>query len=438
MPSKSSSETPAIQVCGVSKHYSRQAQGLRQVARLLLGRKQATSDGFLALSPLSFTVKRGETLAIIGRNGAGKSTLLQIICSTLTPSTGTVQVNGRLGALLELGAGFNPEFTGRENIYLSGAVYGLSREQIRQRLDAILAFAEIGEHIDQPVKTYSSGMFVRLAFAVIAHIDAEILIIDEALAVGDVYFTQKCMRYLEDFAKQGTLVFVSHDTHTVTRLCQRAIWIDQGQLMLIADSKTVVNKYLASFYEDRLKVDSSPDKAATVTTATPAATINNFNSAFGLGGAVITECRLHDEQGNPLLKMEHAQHVQLQVSCRAIEPIQQPIIGFFIKDRLGQPLCGYNTLSILKDWHALNPGECRTVNFRFYLPLLASGSYTITVALAAGSQHEHVQHHWVHDILSFKAQADPDLVGLFSLEQVTCTLAPQDTHHPQESPSEVV
>ncbi|NLY16455.1 MAG: ABC transporter ATP-binding protein [Gammaproteobacteria bacterium] len=418
MHSKTPSAAPAIQVCGVSKHYSRQTQGLRQVVRLLLGRKQGTADGFQALSPLSFTVKRGETLAIIGRNGAGKSTLLQIICSTLTPSTGTVQVNGRLGALLELGAGFNPDFTGRENIYLSAALYGLTREQIRQRFDAILAFAEIGEHIDHPVKTYSSGMFVRLAFAVIAHIDAEILVIDEALAVGDVYFTQKCMRFLEDFSRRGTLIFVSHDTHTVTRLCQRAIWIDQGQLMLIADSKTVVNKYLASFYEDRLESASAENKADLM----PAGSTNNFSSAFGLGGASITSCHLYDEQGERLFKLEQAQRVRLEVRCRAFEHIQQPILGFFIKDRLGQPLCGYNTLKKLDAWHSLAAGDQQTITFSFYLPLLATGTYTITVALAAGTQHEHVQHHWVHDILSFKAQADPDLVGLVTLEQATCSL----------------
>src|SRR5690606_32134565 len=192
-------------------------------------------------------------------NGSGKSTLLQLICGTLTPTAGEIQVNGRVAALLELGAGFNPEFTGRENVYLNGAILGLSREEIDARLDDIFAFADIGEFVDQPVKTYSSGMYVRLAFAVIAHVDADILIIDEALAVGDALFTQKCMRFLRKFREHGTLLFVSHDSHAVTNLCQRAIWLQQGRIVEQGSAKEVSEAYLASLFQSSNTRTASPE-----------------------------------------------------------------------------------------------------------------------------------------------------------------------------------
>src|SRR5450759_1720920 len=183
---------------------------------------------FWALKDISFEIKKGETVGIIGRNGSGKSTLLQLICGTLSPTGGSVATNGRIAALLELGSGFNPEFTGRENVYMNAAVLGLSKEEVDQRFDAIAAFADIGYFIEQPVKAYSSGMMVRLAFAVIAHVNADILVIDEALSVGDAIFTQKCARFLRAFREKGTLLLVSHDTSSVINLCQSAIWLDQG------------------------------------------------------------------------------------------------------------------------------------------------------------------------------------------------------------------
>ena len=222
------------------------------------GRKKLFRE-FWALDNVSLEIRQGETVGIIGRNGSGKSTLLQIICGTLNPSAGTVQVNGRIAALLELGSGFNPEFTGRENVFLSAAVLGLSREEVNARFDDIATFADIGDFIDQPVKTYSSGMYVRLAFAVVAHVDADILVIDEALAVGDAFFTQKCMRFLRRFKETGTLIFVSHDAGTVTGLCEKALWLDRGCPKAYDSAKLVSEKYLASLYtsEQATAVDSA-------------------------------------------------------------------------------------------------------------------------------------------------------------------------------------
>src|SRR5690349_312600 len=210
----------------------------RLLQGLFRGRRQFFRE-FWALRDVSFAVPKGETLAIIGRNGSGKSTLLQIICGTLAPTMGNVDVAGRVAGLLELGTGFNPEFTGREHVFLNATVLGLTREETAARFDDIAAFADIGSFIDQPVKTYSSGMYVRLAFSVIAHVDADILIVDEALSVGDAYFSQKCMRFLRKFREHGTLLFVSHDSGAVVNLCNRAVWLEQGRMRGMGDARVI-------------------------------------------------------------------------------------------------------------------------------------------------------------------------------------------------------
>jgi lipopolysaccharide transport system ATP-binding protein len=239
------SDEIAVAVHNVSKRYllyDRPQDRLKQSLFWRFGKSYARE--FWALRDVSFEVRRGETLGIIGRNGAGKSTLLQIIAGTLQPSRGKVQVNGRAVALLELGSGFNPEFTGRENVYLNGAIWGLGREEIDEHLDEITAFADIGEFIDQPVKLYSTGMYVRLAFAVHAAVPKEVLIVDEALAVGDSAFQRKCMATLEEFqAKGGSVLFVSHDTEQILRVCSRCALVDSGKLVILDKSKEVVDVY---------------------------------------------------------------------------------------------------------------------------------------------------------------------------------------------------
>lgn len=397
----------AIEVSNISKSFSSQGSSARRVARLLLGKPQPAAGAFNALSDISFTVRKGETLGIIGSNGAGKSTLLQIICGTLYPTSGKVVVQGKLAALLELGAGFNPEFTGRENVYLSAAVHGLTHEQIDARLNEILSFAEIGEFIDRPVKTYSSGMFVRLAFAIIAHVDAQILVIDEALAVGDIYFTQKCMRFLKAFAQTGTLLFVSHDTTTVVNLCDRAVWLKQGVLQKVGNARDVSEAYLSSVYENKLP------ETVTVSTQDNSA----FESAqFGVGGGRILACALLNAQGEKLHLLDHAQRVVVQVKIEALQAINPPIVGFFVKNRLGQHVFGDNTIKLLPQWQALAAGEVCEIRFSFTMPSLATGDYSIGAALAEGTQLEHVQHHWIHDALAFKTKADPNLTGFMAID----------------------
>lgn len=411
----------------------------RLLQGLWRGRKQFCRP-FWALRDVSFAIQRGETVGIIGRNGSGKSTLLQMICGTLTPTRGGLEVDGRVAALLELGAGFNPEFTGRENVYINGAILGLSREQIDGRYDDILAFADIGEFINQPVKTYSSGMFLRLAFAVIAHVDADVLIIDEALAVGDAVFTQKCMRFLRRFKESGTVLFVSHDINAVVNLCQRALWLEKGQLRMIGIAKDVCEAYQQSVLEEQqgpsaIDHGRSISKAVSVRESRPPGQIEpdngrapalmqieqfHFDSdrpAFGAGGIIITDVRLLDGAGRPLNRLvEGAETVVIEVRCLAERNVARPIVGFYVKDRLGQNLFGENTYQTYR----MNPveiskGQSFSARFEFAMPILPTGDYSICAAVAEGTQQDHVQHHWIHDALIFKAYTNMVQCGLMGI-----------------------
>lgn len=260
-----SSDDFSIRVEGLSKRYEIYAQPVDRLKQMILPRVQralqrparAWFSEFWALHDVSFNVRKGETVGIVGRNGSGKSTLLQMICGTLTPTLGTVAVNGRIAALLELGAGFNPEFTGRENVRLSGLLYGLSGQELKARFDAILDFAEIGEFVDQPVKTYSSGMYVRLAFAVAINVSPDVLVLDEALSVGDEAFQRKCFARIDQIRASGaTVLFVSHAASTVIELCNRALLLDRGELLTEGSPKHVVSRYQKLLYSPADKHES--------------------------------------------------------------------------------------------------------------------------------------------------------------------------------------
>jgi lipopolysaccharide transport system ATP-binding protein len=399
---------------------------------------------FWAVKDISFTVKKGETVGIIGRNGSGKSTLLQMICGTLNPSSGSIQTNGRIAALLELGSGFNPEFSGRENIYMNAAVLGLSNKEIDDRFDDIIAFADIGNFIEQPVKTYSSGMTVRLAFAVIAHVDADILVIDEALAVGDAFFSQKCMRFLRNFMKTGTVLFVSHSTESIKSLCSHVFWLEKGAVLEKGDPKEVCELYLEAFYEaqqgksttTKLKVITKPDNEKSVQDQR-LKYINNSNlrndlqvfrfdsdaKSFGKGGAQIFDVCLLDENHHRLTWIVGGEKVILRVLAHANQDLDTPIIGFFVKNHLGQDLFGDNTyLSYLNEDKSCEQGQELQADFQFNMPLLPLGHYTITVALANGSQTTHIQHHWIHDAVSFKSESSSVTSGLIGIPMLQVSL----------------
>lgn len=403
---------------------------------------------FWALRDVSFELKKGETIGIIGRNGSGKSTLLQIICGTLYPSDGEVEVQGRVAALLELGSGFNPEFTGRENVYLNAGILGLTREQTKFRFADIEAFADIGTFIDQPVKTYSSGMMVRLAFAVIAHVDADILVIDEALAVGDAFFTQKCMRFLRDFMKRGTVLFVSHDTAAVKSLCSRAIWLEKGQVLHDGSPKDVSERYLQAFYESQqgrgmaMRFKPSESEARDTPPKDQRRDLVNASNlrndlqvfefdpgaaSFGKGGAQIIEVNLLDSKGVRLTWVVGGERVCLRVVVRANEYLDSPIVGFYLKDKLGQILFGENTYLTHMDAQVpCEPGQLLEACFRFQMPILPVGNFAITVAVANGTQQEHVQHHWIHDALLFKSESTSVATGLIGIPMEAVTLEAHD------------
>ncbi len=435
----------AIRATALSKCYqiyATPAQRLKQFVLPRLRRWLGLSPKnhyreFWALHDVDFSVQRGQTVGIIGRNGSGKSTLLQIICGTLYPTQGEVQVQGRVAALLELGSGFNPEFTGRENVFFNAGVLGQPESVTRARFAAIEAFADIGDFIDQPVKTYSSGMLVRLAFAVIAHVDADVLVIDEALAVGDAFFTQKCMRFLREFMKTGTVLFVSHDTNAVKNLCNHAIWLDKGRLRQQGSPKAVCEAYLREFYAQQGQDTSSQDVAMAADDASthdfgdqrlPFLNASNLRNdlqvfpydpqtaSFGAGGAHITAVNLCDAAGQPLAWAVGGEAVRLRIVAKARQALSSPIMGFVVKDRLGQVLFGENTFLS----HQLDPVACEAdqelvAEFAFRMPRMPSGDYTVTASVAEGTQNDHVQHHWVFDALAFRSEATSAAAGLVGL-----------------------
>ncbi len=457
----------AIRVRGVGKTYliyDRPQDRLRQAIvprfRRLIGRRVEADATryfreFKALDDVSFDVPRGSTLGIIGRNGSGKSTLLQIICGTVAQTAGEVTVNGRIAALLELGSGFNPEFTGRENVFLNASILGLTREQTEERFESIQRFADIGDFIEQPVKTYSSGMVVRLAFAVIAHVDADILVIDEALSVGDAFFTQKCMRFLRQFMRTGTVLFVSHDTGALTSLCETAIWLDRGRKLLEASARTVSERYLEALVEDRQGVraatPSASGAAAVVDDRPPPSSgqsgarvddprlsllrespyrndidlfeFDSSNAGFGMGGGRIIDVRFAAADGKALAHLVGGEDVSLVVSAEALERIERPIIGFLVRDRLGQQLFGDNThLSTPAGSDPVEPGERFEAQFEFQMPILPQGDYSITVALADGTQSDHVHQQWIHDAVVFRSLSSSVSHGLVGIPMRRVTL----------------
>lgn len=435
-----------IDAAGLGKCYHVYERPSQRLLQGLVGDSRKFYQEFWALRGVDLRVRRGETLGIIGRNGSGKSTLLQLIAGTLAPTEGQIQVQGRVAALLELGSGFNPEFTGRENVFLNATILGLTNAEIEARLDRILAFADIGHFIDQPIRNYSSGMVMRLAFAVMANVDADVLIIDEALAVGDAFFTQKCMRFLREFKERGTLLFVSHDDSAVSGLCDTALWLDSGRCRAYGPAKDVVHGYLESVIAEREENSGSrsPRAARPVQHLRQAPVydarrewINTSNlrndiqvipfdpeaTGFGELRARMTDVSLCDEAGNRLAWCVGGESVVLEVELAADEPVERPIVGFYLKDRLGQQLFGDNTyLTTLDDPRAMQPGQCLRARFCFEMPRLRSGDYFITIGIADGHKDEHVVQHWIHEALTFRSESQEWAAGLIGLPMTAISL----------------
>ncbi len=398
-----------VEFKGVSKSYAiYNSPGDRLKELLCLNRVSFHRD-FWALHDVSFEVKRGETFCVIGENGSGKSTLLQMVAGILHPTSGQVQVNGRVSALLDLGAGFNPEFTGRDNVYLNGSILGLSTKQIDQRYKQIEEFAEIGEFINQPVKTYSSGMVVRLAFAVAIHVDPEVLLVDEALAVGDLYFRQRCMRKVHELRQKGiTILFVSHAVGDVKAIGDRAMWLERGRIMDIGPTDAVVGKYLAAMTDKdstylKLKTRPAREKVTARTLAPQIVeTIPNIDHRFGDGRAEILGIAVLNDNGEPLHLLEPSTRIVLRISVRAKADVEMPIVGFMLRNHLGVDFAGTNTAREAYELDAMQAGDVCTVDFHLDLPDLYPSAFSFSPAIADGTLQGYTMCDWIDNAVSLQ------------------------------------
>lgn len=379
----------AVEARNLSKNYPLSGARQARIRSLFTTRKPRPDEGIWALRDVSFHVNRGEAFGIIGTNGSGKSTLLRIIAGILQPTSGSCNVGGRLSALLELGSGFSPEFTGRENVYLNASILGLSRAETQARFDSIERFAEIGDFIDQPVKTYSTGMVLRLAFAVAAHVDPEILVVDEALAVGDVAFRHRCMRRIHDLRARGaTILFVSHAPSDVKALCERCLWLHNGVVQEVGDADDVVAHYLSATLQREIsQVQEIQKPGPSDTLALAPRSSGGFEGChrYGDGRATIVDAALIVPQGHASQAWHAEDRVALKIDFRVNGAILLPIAGFLVRNAKGETIFGSNTARENYPVPSMAAGEDYHVEFHWTSPALAPGPYAISVAVADGT-----------------------------------------------------
>ncbi|MDR3701772.1 MAG: ABC transporter ATP-binding protein [Candidatus Sulfopaludibacter sp.] len=434
----------AVEFQGVSKSYAiYDAPGDRLKELLSFNRLKRHRD-FWALHDLSFEVKRGETFCIVGENGSGKSTMLQMIAGILPATSGTLAVNGRVSALLELGAGFNQEFTGRDNVYLNGSILGLTTRQIDERYQDIENFAEIGDFINQPVKTYSSGMVVRLAFAVAINVDPEILLVDEALAVGDIYFRQRCMRKVHELRARGvTILFVSHAVSDVKAIGDRALWLDHGRLREIGEPDAVISRYLAAMTEKdstylraRVVTDAPRRRSGPVRAPEIVETIPNIDHRFGDGRAEILGIAVLDEQGGRLPMLEPNSRIVVRISVRAKADLALPMVGFMLRNQLGMDFSGTNSAREGYELAAMQPGDIATVDFHVDLPELYPASFSFSPAIADGPLSGYTMCDWIDNAVALQmSRQENEIYGYMHLPcrvEVNARLGAESNAPPRE------
>ena len=430
-------EDIAISVNDVSKMYKLYDNPMDRLKESLgLSRKKKYKEHY-ALNHVSFQVKKGETVGIIGTNGSGKSTILKIITGVLNPTGGKVEVNGRISALLELGAGFNMEYTGVENVYLQGTMIGFSEEEIDARLQDILDFADIGDFVNQPVKTYSSGMFVRLAFAVAINIDPEILIVDEALSVGDVFFQAKCYRKFEEFKEMGkTILFVSHDLSSIGKYCDRVVLLNKGEKLAEGGAKEMVNLYrrvLVNQYED---ADQSENKEGS--TAENGQSGNNASGENGHDGqgsqklmkdslnlnpqvleygsklGEIVDFAIRDDTGMITNVIEKGKEFSVQMKVNFQADVSDPIFAFTLKDLKGTEITGTNTMYEHTPLKPQKAGDVREITFKQVMPLEA-GEYMLCLGCTGYKDGDFTVFHRLYDVCNLTVITDKKAVGYFDL-----------------------
>lgn len=396
-----------IRVAGVGKAYKQYPHRWARLAEWCNPLGKSYHRQHWVLQDIDFHVRPGEAMAIVGINGAGKSTLLKMITGTTQPTTGRIELSGRVAALLELGMGFHPEFTGRQNVYMAGQLLGLSIDELTELMPAIEAFAQIGDYINQPVRTYSSGMQVRLAFSVATAARPDILIVDEALSVGDAYFQHKSFNRIRSFREAGTtLLIVSHDRQTIQSICDRAILLDHGRITMQGDPESVMDFYsamLAERAQTSIRQESLPD--------------GRVRTISGSGEASIDSVELLNDLGHSVDVVEVGTTLQLNVCVRINADIPRLVLGFMIKDRMGQAVYGINTHRLESPIENLRAGE--RINYRYRFPAnIGKGNYSISLSLSRFDSHLDTNYEWRDLALIFHVinTKKPDFVGSASLD----------------------
>ena len=425
----------AIRVDDVSKLYKLYDKPSDRLKESLgLTRKKLYKEHY-ALHNVSFDVKRGETVGIIGTNGSGKSTILKIITGVLNPSGGHVEIDGRISALLELGAGFNMEYTGIENIYLNGTMIGFSREEIDAKMQDILDFADICDFVHQPVKTYSSGMFVRLAFAVAINIDPEILIVDEALSVGDVFFQAKCYKKFEDFKKMGkTILFVSHDLGSISKYCDRVVLLNRGKKLAEGTPKEMVSMYkrimvnqdkaeeIAAHQMDMSSLEEDDEKeikeAACEGQWKKHYNLNPDVDEYGNGAAEIEDFAIIDENGNYTNAIVKGTRFRLKSKVKFKQDIHDPIFTYTFKNIQGVAITGTNTMYEKKDVPLAKEGETYVATFEQDM-FLQGGEYLLSMSCTGYRDGEFQVYHRLYDVCNVTVVSDKNTVGFYDMNSVT-------------------
>ncbi len=397
----SGENSPAICIHGLVKRYRLYRRPSDRLKEALFPWVKVNAGDHYALKGLDLEIPRGETLGLIGKNGSGKSTLLKLITGVLTPTSGEVIVDGRISALLELGAGFNMEYTGIENVYLNGLMLGFSHQEVDERLEDILSFADIGDYVHQPVKTYSSGMFVRLAFALAINIEPEILIVDEALSVGDVFFQAKCYRKFEDFKAQGkTILFVSHDLGSIAKYSDRVALLNEGELLELGDPKTVIDAY------KQVLVGLDPVEA-------PApGEVHTLD--YGDGSARIERVYLRDRHGEMVSSIFQGEEFSIIMEVEILSDLPSPIFAFTIKNVQGTELCGTNTMVEKAFLEPVKKGDRLEISFTQRLDL-QGGSYLISFGVTGFSDEVFQVYHRLYDALELTCVSDKHTVGVYDM-----------------------
>lgn len=421
----------SIRVNEVTKVYQLYEKPIDRLKETLLGGKKNYHKDFFALDKVSFDVKKGETVGIIGTNGSGKSTILKIITGVLTPTSGEVEINGKISALLELGAGFNNEYTGIENVYMNGTMMGYSKKEMDEKLPEILDFADIGDFVYQPVKTYSSGMFVRLAFALAINVDPEILIVDEALSVGDVFFQAKCFRKIDEIRQKGTTVLmVTHDMGSVIKYCDKVVLLNKGQYVAQGEAGEMVDLYkkiLANQFDDGGKdveklIEDKKKKHGVNTfdkgegdTWKSKITVNPDKIEYGDGRAEIIDMGIADKDKNVTNLIMKGEMFYILERIRFNNTIANPIFTYTIKDKKGTELTGTNTMYENADTDIVHEGDVYTVIFKQKMNL-QGGEYLISISCTGFEEGEFVVYHRLYDVLNLTVLSNRNTVGVYDME----------------------